>query len=860
MKSAIRGTITVKVEQNVERLYNYIDPEQDGLHIIITPGSDIVQIKYELLRQDMEILESNLKDAKFIKIISNVPEYQNNSSSDAEQYEEDYGKLQHQSYLGQQHPGGFVGQNPGGYQNMNPYQPNNFGNQVYQQHQSQSQPQQQHQFPTYHNRPTQQTGLVQRTQQIQPPQQQIQDEYYGQIQDDYGNDMQPAPLHQNQAQYYDKSPTSDNLYLPNEDQYAPSPPNRPQQSFKGNPNLQPRQMPQMNMPPSKGAHGNQYPPQMTSHQPQPVHLNKNIAQQQFDMSYDNVQPSPLNQQNLNPVHQQSQPAQHRYPAQHQNIGANQGMPQNIGSAANQRKISTQHSQPSQIHENINPPIHKEVQGGRGLGQSDVVRGQPHYYDQHDQSYEDNQNIYQSMPNVRQPASSNQRGNWNNFYEIDPANFQPKGGRGGGIGYNQPQPHNQPSSSKGYPQKSGGNYPKNDYYGGNKGSYGQQKGGDRYGRGGRGGGDGYTDQYNEYDQYYYGSQHYDTSANEYSQSGASYSHAGSQHQFGYQPPHQTQHGNRASGSMVEPKRGPQQQHQQVYQAPDGSGKRGGRGGETKRVQDRTHTMSQQETGVGRVDPAKHAGKKDSSMFDEKVLEVGGSNKDSKSKGSASVKQQAMPIPTDTYLPSTTAVPLPASPNERFIDDTVENINKKPGFNRSKKRNTQRAKKLEVLEAKRQAEPESTKLQDGGEQMDEPKERTKKHESEKDIDDGDAIPFDPSKRPQLDFSPNLDDEEIHESEDGPIDEKQEIGEDSEDSSEYGEEEQEYFEDEEAPRLDRPELKAPPQQPPAEATVKRTTGRPVVQLEAPEARRIAASETRAEQEQQQQVSAPAQEMKIN
>lgn len=112
---------------------------------------------------------------------------------------------------------------------------------------------------------------------------------------------------------------------------------------------------------------------------------------------------------------------------------------------------------------------------------------------------------------------------------------------------------------------------------------------------------------------------------------------------------------------------------------------------------------------------------------------------------------------------------ASANEKFIDDTVENINRKPGFNRNKKKVFERDRKLEeykrrVQEAGEPSRKDSSEQpkSDGGQQQagDAAKART-------------AV--DPKKKPNLDFGLEIDEGES----------ESHRGSDPEDNAQIGEE---------------------------------------------------------------------------
>ena len=147
-----------------------------------------------------------------------------------------------------------------------------------------------------------------------------------------------------------------------------------------------------------------------------------------------------------------------------------------------------------------------------------------------------------------------------------------------------------------------------------------------------------------------------------------------------------------------------------------------------------------------------------------------------------------------MPTTSWLQGAASPNEKFIDDTVENINRKPGFNRSKKKKYDRDRKLEEYLARvdSQAEIErkdsgtsSQKKSDGGQKEagDKAKQRN----------------VNPKKNPNLDFGFEVEEGESESHDGSNSNRQQRIGEEDEYneeqefvSDEDGEEEEDYEEE--------------------------------------------------------------------
>lgn len=144
---------------------------------------------------------------------------------------------------------------------------------------------------------------------------------------------------------------------------------------------------------------------------------------------------------------------------------------------------------------------------------------------------------------------------------------------------------------------------------------------------------------------------------------------------------------------------------------------------------------------------------------------------------------------------------ASPNEKFIDDTVENINRKPGFNRLKKKKFDRDRKLEEYKARvgqqedeqgqaerKNSDASSQKKSDGGEKQAGDVSKTRN--------------IDPKKRPNLDFGVEIDEGESESHHESEPDDHDKIGEEDEYNEEQelisDEEGEEEFADEEAGQL--------------------------------------------------------------
>lgn len=142
---------------------------------------------------------------------------------------------------------------------------------------------------------------------------------------------------------------------------------------------------------------------------------------------------------------------------------------------------------------------------------------------------------------------------------------------------------------------------------------------------------------------------------------------------------------------------------------------------------------------------------------------------------------------------------ASPNEKFIDDTVENINRKPGFNRLKKKYHVREKKLQEFKAR---------VMGGGDQMyvvpqdDNGSERKSSGSSSKKNSDGGeqqagetakSRAVDPKKKPDLDFRLEVEDNDSERVEYGNNSQNVNDQDDEDDDmKEQLNEEQEFFSD--------------------------------------------------------------------
>lgn len=214
-----------------------------------------------------------------------------------------------------------------------------------------------------------------------------------------------------------------------------------------------------------------------------------------------------------------------------------------------------------------------------------------------------------------------------------------GFQGPRAGFNQP-PESQQYHSKG--AKANINNPPSQYYGKEKPDY--YKGGyQKPSHGGRAGQQhGHYDAYDNYDPYYSAS-YYDSSAKSQDLSAAQSGHPKSQQQFGEQT---------AAYDKTRAERRP-------------------------KLPAATEPIIKKQTKAslqpGAAPKEGHASKRPQTY--EEMAE--------KTPKSLAPEHRGMGMSDDIGLTTTSWLQGAAAPNEKFIDDTVENINRKPGFNRNKK---------------------------------------------------------------------------------------------------------------------------------------------------------------------------------
>lgn len=139
---------------------------------------------------------------------------------------------------------------------------------------------------------------------------------------------------------------------------------------------------------------------------------------------------------------------------------------------------------------------------------------------------------------------------------------------------------------------------------------------------------------------------------------------------------------------------------------------------------------------------------------------------------------------------------ASPNEKFIDDTVENINRKPGFNRLKKKYNVRAKKLEEYKVRISSQADDGQAPAG---HDSQQRKSSDSSSKKNSDGGEqqagdaskARNLDPKMKPHLDFGLEFDENDSEQPEYGNASESGNQG-DYYDMNDMHNEEQEFLSD--------------------------------------------------------------------
>lgn len=203
---------------------------------------------------------------------------------------------------------------------------------------------------------------------------------------------------------------------------------------------------------------------------------------------------------------------------------------------------------------------------------------------------------------------------------------------------------------------------------------------------------FPQQHNSGDSGSYYSSHHQSSAQsiDYSGSQPSYKPVHQQqsnlYTFPQQPFEQAQPV--SSKKFGQPAKVANQQVQLAQQQQSGTKKQSGQreaanlGNQTGYVPPGQANAQQQGTNQAQSGPAKGSKdpRKPPNVFDDNIMEV-----------PRTISEQPKTI-TDDQLGSSSWI-NPNVPYEKFIDDTVENINRKPGFNRQKKKCQERKKKLE-----------------------------------------------------------------------------------------------------------------------------------------------------------------------
>jgi len=689
-----RGTLQVQFEGSIQRIYNSIDPDQEGIKIISRPGTNIVNIQYELVQQEVELLEAQLRDSPFLRIIGNFPE-----NKFHEELESDYDNGNgngHSSSNGNGNGHSSSNGNGNGYSssngngngnghsssngngnghsssngNGNGHSESN-GENGYEEHfDPQYLEPQGNMYPQYpkgqqeniHHPPQKgypyQDGHLQMGQGINKP------EFYGQQPDYIGhhNLTMQKPLHSNPGMgfgQYENAPMTNNPRQP--DMYE-----KPvQQPFKGQPG-QPYQM----MPPQ-----NQKP------------------QTQLGPQQHNVHQMGINQPNYPVQFQQGAPSQHHQPVQNQPV--------------HQKKMP-----PGYEGQSLNPPIVPHQQARNVPVAQPIPKEKP-------------------IEDYRQPGFRQAPGQGQEFQGQQA--FQPQR-----PGFNQMQPQEpQQYHSKG--AKANINTPPSQYYGKGKPEYykgGYQKPepvpGQHMGQQQQG----YYDAYGNFDPYY--------------QQGPYYESSGKSQDFG----------GSAKGNVPKP---PQQQ-QFVEQPP-------AQPYEKAKVDRKPKQPAATEPIIKKpvktaTNPVQHP---------PSAKEVNPQKKNQPYEDAPEKTAKSMPISEDIGQ-TISWLQAAASPNEKFIDDTVENINRKPGFNRAKKKKFDRDRKLGEYRAtvqqqeaeqgqggRKGSDSSSQKRSDGGEQ-----------------EAGDVAKprqIDPKKRPNLDFAVEIDEGESESHQGSEPDDQFRIGEEDE-----------------------------------------------------------------------------------
>ena len=535
---------------------------------MISPAN-IVNIKYELIQQEVELLESQLRDSPFIRIVGNFPEHKIHEDLESD-YDNGNGNG-HSSSNGNGNGNGYSSSNGNG----NGHSEHN-GENGYEEH---FDPQYLNPHGNYQGYP-QQPQVPQHQQKVyQPPFQEghhqmgptpHKGEYYGQQQPEYGGHQgapAPKPHHGQTGMGYgnfDKPQMGGNTQQP--ELYE-----KPGQQFKGQQgqiyNVQPQ--PGMHHPTGQQPHGG--------------------AQQHAYPTHGGPQTYP-------PGYPQGS-GQHHQPIQNQPPHPKKMQPAYEGQTLNP---PLQQQPPTRPPGPMNPPHPKE----------------------------------KATEEFRQPGF---RGGQGQEFQGGQPGFQPR------PGYNQPQEPQQ-YHSKG--AKANINNPPSQYYGKGKPDY--YKGGyqkpESQSSSRMGHQQGYYDQYGNYDPYY---------STSYFDSSAKSQEFGPSHGGSHQK--QSQHSEQNYPSYDKPGKGERKPKQPAATEP---------------------TIKKNPKQQPAPQPPKESNPPKKPPTYEEMM----SDKTPKSL----VRDDRGLIMSEEIGQTTTSwLQGAASPNEKFIDDTVENINRKPGFNRLKK---------------------------------------------------------------------------------------------------------------------------------------------------------------------------------
>lgn len=621
MQDYVQGEITLQVD-NINRLYHVLDPEQSGIQVSTTPGSDIVRIQYNMTYQDMTLLERNLKSAgNFIRFISNIPDTNGN------------GDHANQEYQGEEF---FSGPQAGAIE-----------------------------YPEEHQ--------------------------YDQGQAEYGNtgysrvyeeNYNQPPVGDPHSQYYD--PGMDN-------QYQGMNPGRKPQMQNPNPQMRPDiKGPGINQPPATMKRGPQYP----GGQPDMMRGNPNLYDQKAPLQGgQNFKQYPnQSQQPQNPPYQPGPKGQPQQPPMRR--------PGPGGYQENPR--DQYYEDQGSYYREMDQPDYYPDHGPKGNRPPNQGKPQPVMNPQAPQGPQGGRFPQGGKQPQANPAPQMMPGNQNQPYYGKAPQGQPPQGRGypGGPQQRFP-PGGEPSYQQDFRQPQGGQYQDE---GPNYQQY-PPRGGDKWAQPPQGGNNSGSNQGP-------GSKNSGSSGAQRSQGkpqvqsaqntpNINYGHTGPINPNDKRGSAQAQ----VRGASANVPRGGHQGTGPNSSAGSQSG-RGGHPGPVQSVAGQLHSsqkinkqqaanQSQQWAGKGN----KKGIRDDGSVSSQSIGQSAGPESFSGSinpTGQQNPQRRGGPVESQEF--GSPAISPPPNkdinlPKERFIDDTVENINRKPGFNKLKKKSTRRAQLLE-----------------------------------------------------------------------------------------------------------------------------------------------------------------------